>query len=342
MKEEGNTNKNVIDNSDVKAGGNIHIGDVYHDSVTITDRDNHPNRQKAVIRTLIITALGTGIGFWGELMPDKLKADIQAWVSAHMDITFLTFWLLVTGLFVFLLLWLTWKDTIVKKENKTISYFESEVREWLKRRYQNRLDQKLAGRLPINLRRIEFLEKSTHISQKAFKVISPEAVEYELTKLFHEAEERLLVVGAPGAGKTTILLQLALGLIETKPNALPVIINLATWSNEFKTLDAWLIKILPVELGVSRLFAKRLLAKSHVPPHQVFFSFTAKPKLNAAAVSSTCCPRIARCSVKTTGKGLYLLQYNMEPLLPRPVRLGNGVGPSFGIFGAMWMEGLWH
>ena len=157
--------------------------------------------------------------------------------------------------------WLSKSENNTKPTSKN---FEPEIRDWLLKRYQNRLDQKLAGRMPINLRRIDFSETAAQLSQKQFKEIAPETIQAELTKFFREAEGRLLVVGAPGAGKTTLLLDLAVKLLETESDALPAVINLATWSSEFKTLEDWLKKILPVELGVTTALAVRLLAESRV------------------------------------------------------------------------------
>ncbi len=151
-----------------------------------------------------------------------------------------------------------------KSTQPTTKTFEPEIRDWLRTRYQNRLDQKLAGRLPINLRRIDFTETAAQLSQKQFKEIAPEAIEAELTEFFKTAEGRLLIVGAPGAGKTTLLLQLAVALLDSQPDALPAVVNLATWTSEFKTIEDWLKKVLPVELGASTKLAADLLAESRV------------------------------------------------------------------------------
>lgn len=157
--------------------------------------------------------------------------------------------------------WLSKSENNAKPTSKN---FEPEIRGWLLQRYQNRLDQKLAGRMPINLRRVDFSESAAQLSQKQFKEIAPETIQAELTKFFLEAEGRLLIVGASGSGKTTLLLDLAVKLLETETDALPAVVNLATWSSEFKTLEDWLKKILPVELGVTTALAVRLLAESRV------------------------------------------------------------------------------
>lgn len=263
MANQPPTNKNTIQNATVTAGGNIHIGDIYNPNSPLQP-EKPKNTKNAIFRTVLIAVLGVGIGFLGELMPDNLKTHIETWVTANLHIAYWKFWIGMTLLFVLTLLWLTWKDALGDgtKAKTAAKDFEPEIRDWLKKRYQNRLDQKMAGRLPINLRRIDFSEGAAQIVQKQFKAIAPEDVQTELTEFFKTAEGRLLVVGAPGAGKTTLLLQLAVALLETQADALPAVVNLATWSSEFKTLDEWLKKILPVELGVSTALAVRLLAES--------------------------------------------------------------------------------
>jgi len=197
------------------------------------------------------------------LAPEIIGERYKVWIQEN--IPYYERW----GLGIFILLVaiqirLDLKSDSQTKEKTTSKNFEPEIRDWLLKRYQNRLDQKLAGRMPINLRRIDFSKTAAQISQKQFKEIAPNAIQAELTKFFHEAEGRLLIVGAPGAGKTTLLLDLAVKLLETEPDALPAVVNLATWSSEFKTLDEWLKKILPVELGVTTALAVRLLAESRV------------------------------------------------------------------------------
>lgn len=247
--------KNIIEGN-ITAGGNVHIGD--------TNPPEPPKSRSAIMRTVVIAALGVALGFLGELMPDNLKTSIEAWVTTHLGISYWKFWLLATGSVVALLLYLTWRETLGATQKKTAKDFEPEIRDWLKKRYQNRLDQKMAGRMPINLRRVDFTADAAQIDNKQFKAIEPEAVEAELTQFFNTAEGRLLVVGAPGAGKTTLLLQLATGLLDKEPDALPAVVNLATWTKEFTTLEEWLKKILPVELGVSTALAVKLLAESRI------------------------------------------------------------------------------
>ncbi len=57
---------------------------------------------------------------------------------------------------------------------------------------------------------------------------------------------KLLILGAPGAGKTTALLSLAEQLVEgaiSNPNTvIPVIFELSTWRDDTQSIESWLIK----------------------------------------------------------------------------------------------------
>lgn len=166
-------------------------------------------------------------------------------------------WILF-GFFVFSSLGLTlltyadgWFPVFSSPQTQVPPDFEQKVREWLRKRYQRRLDQKLAGRLPLNLRRIDFTNQALQLdARKKFKSISPENVDAALHEFFSEAEGRLLVVGQPGTGKTTTLLQLAVALIDSQPDALPLVVNLATWAGGgFTSLEDWLKRALQAELS---------------------------------------------------------------------------------------------
>lgn len=66
----------------------------------------------------------------------------------------------------------------------------------------------------------------------------------KIKDIFYEANGLLLILGEPGSGKTTTLLQLARDLIaEVDPTftqPVPVILNLSTWINKEQPLNEWL------------------------------------------------------------------------------------------------------
>src|SRR5258706_4755616 len=65
----------------------------------------------------------------------------------------------------------------------------------------------------------------------------------KIKDIFNEANRLLLILGEPGSGKTTTLLQLARDLIAEVDSAftqpVPVILNLSTWTSKQQPLDEW-------------------------------------------------------------------------------------------------------
>jgi GTPase SAR1 family protein len=85
----------------------------------------------------------------------------------------------------------------------------------------------------------------------------PAAHAIDIFEVFDDAavDGQLLILGAPGSGKTTVLLQLLQGLAgRAAPDTdqpIPVLLSLATWKNE-KPLDQWLVDELHAKYGVRR------------------------------------------------------------------------------------------
>ncbi|MBZ0279276.1 MAG: TIR domain-containing protein [Anaerolineae bacterium] len=79
-------------------------------------------------------------------------------------------------------------------------------------------------------------------------------------EVFNDLNRELLILGAPGAGKTILLLQLARHLIEraradeTQP--IPVIFNLSSWAAERKSLEDWLVSELRLKYQVPQKVAQ--------------------------------------------------------------------------------------
>ena len=133
------------------------------------------------------------------------------------------------------------------------------IKEYLVERYENRLSQKLSGRQPINLNISPVTEGTTEETSSYFVTLKGDEVQSEIKNIFEKANGRLLVTGIPGAGKTVVMLQLVLSLLKEKRNAIPVLLNLATWQSSFVKLEVWLEKILPSEIGVNSTLAKKVL-----------------------------------------------------------------------------------
>ncbi len=132
------------------------------------------------------------------------------------------------------------------------------VRAYLETRYDRRLGQKLANRQPVNLRILPSKTGTTKEGAENYITLQEEEVRASIGDIFTRANGRLLLVGLPGAGKTTIVLQLAMHLLRRQGKSIPVVLNLATWRPEFTTMEDWLLQILPAELATSSSFAQQI------------------------------------------------------------------------------------
>ncbi|MEA5622444.1 CHAT domain-containing protein [Nostoc sp. UHCC 0251] len=81
---------------------------------------------------------------------------------------------------------------------------------------------------------------------------------------------RLLILGAPGSGKTTSLLELSKALIERAENQLdapiPIIFNLSSWKDNRQSIAHWLEAELKSKYNISIEFAQELIKKHQILP----------------------------------------------------------------------------
>ena len=79
---------------------------------------------------------------------------------------------------------------------------------------------------------------------------------------------RLLILGEPGAGKTTTLLELSQHLLERSKNDLqepvPVILNLSTWKDDRQNIFSWAVSQISFVYGLREDIAKSWLKESHL------------------------------------------------------------------------------
>ncbi len=82
-------------------------------------------------------------------------------------------------------------------------------------------------------------------------------------RLFEESEHALLILGDPGAGKTTVLLLLAKDLSdrarqdETQP--IPVVLNLVSWERSRRSLADWVVSELTAKYLIPRQLGRKWL-----------------------------------------------------------------------------------
>ena len=88
--------------------------------------------------------------------------------------------------------------------------------------------------------------------------------------IFDETNRLLLILGEPGSGKTTTLLQLARDLIAEVDSAftqpVPVILNLSTWTNKQQPLDEWMVAELNSKYRVPKKDGQRRLKERRILP----------------------------------------------------------------------------
>ena len=83
--------------------------------------------------------------------------------------------------------------------------------------------------------------------------------------VFEDVGGSLLILGAPGSGKTISLLELARSLIEKAENDrsehVPVVFNLSSWATQQLPLMDWMIQEFRIKYNVPQRFSKKWLAE---------------------------------------------------------------------------------
>ncbi|MBC7774320.1 MAG: hypothetical protein H7246_02695 [Phycisphaerae bacterium] len=141
--------------------------------------------------------------------------------------------------------------------------------------YQIRIQAKTAKRLPINL-----TAKPTHFGTSPERAalyfddltIESEDIATEIDKILN-THQRLLLIGDPGAGKTTILLFAAINILmdERREQKLPLILNLTTWrkreiNGQETNFAKWYAESIIHTYRLSRDFVYTLIKRNAVVP----------------------------------------------------------------------------
>ncbi len=92
----------------------------------------------------------------------------------------------------------------------------------------------------------------------------------KMIDIFNELKRSLLILGEPGSGKTTMLLELARDLISrakqdpTQP--IPIVFNLSSWAEPQPPLDEWLVKELNSKYHIPKKIAQQWLDDEALMP----------------------------------------------------------------------------
>nr|WP_062341635.1 NACHT domain-containing protein [Herbidospora sakaeratensis] len=89
----------------------------------------------------------------------------------------------------------------------------------------------------------------------------------QMAEAFTLMDHRLVILGAPGAGKTTMLLELAKSLLlaaENESRPVPVVLPLASWARQRKTIAEWIVDELVESYGMPRRLSSAWLRNHHI------------------------------------------------------------------------------
>lgn len=91
-----------------------------------------------------------------------------------------------------------------------------------------------------------------------------------IAQVFHNAGQHMLMLGAPGGGKTTLLLELARSLLDEaaydERQPMPVVFNLSSWAQQHLPLERWLVQELRDQYGVGRRLAQEWIEQRAILP----------------------------------------------------------------------------
>ncbi|MGB2927267.1 MAG: NACHT domain-containing protein [Limnothrix sp.] len=112
------------------------------------------------------------------------------------------------------------------------------------------------------------------ISKKFWQRPNQPAVELppntSMIEVFRKEKERLFILGAPGSGKTTTLLELTKELAavaETDAQApVPIIFELSNWKDDRQSIDQWLVAQLKEEFNVEPKVGEHWIATHQILP----------------------------------------------------------------------------
>lgn len=150
----------------------------------------------------------------------------------------------------------------LNQENVTANVRSSYIDGVLREALPERVRLELALDNPVGvLRRPMVLHEGKAISR-------PLAGSSDIATIFKDSGRALLILGAPGSGKTITLLELCRPLLERAEadprQPIPVVLNLSTWAQERKSLAEWIAAEMHRQYGLSPKVTPVWLAHDHL------------------------------------------------------------------------------
>ncbi len=126
------------------------------------------------------------------------------------------------------------------------------------------LEQSLHGAVMIELGMEERAGAVEHpwdrVLQMPGQLARPIAHGTKIVSVFDAMSQALLILGAPGSGKTTMLLELARDLIARTEKDLtlpiPVVLNLSSWAEKCQPIAEWLVEELNTKYNIPKKIAR--------------------------------------------------------------------------------------
>lgn len=156
----------------------------------------------------------------------------------------------------------------IRQSLYTRPHSEQLLLEYIGNEVTSRLEKSLHNAVLIRLGMETQTEKIQHPWTSEIKVEGrpnqPIPTSWDNLKIFDEMQGRLLILGKPGAGKTTTMIELTQGLLTRAGNnaeePIPVLLALSSWEINQISIQEWLVTELQSKYGVKLRFGRELLA----------------------------------------------------------------------------------
>jgi serine/threonine protein kinase len=144
----------------------------------------------------------------------------------------------------------------------------------LRRSYRELLAQSLQGIAWMELELTERPSAVQNMTNLTLRIATQEERPLppgiSIIQVYEDAEQELLILGEPGAGKSLLLLRLAQDLVEQAKNdesaLLPVILPLSSWAAKRSTLSEWMIEQIAQAYDVPRKISEAWVKQEHILP----------------------------------------------------------------------------